>query len=112
MRHGEPKADRAAVILHEEAVPLQAQCSREAADNLGKTPDLVSTDIEGLDYAVIKSLDLSKYRPGVICAEGVPMSEDNKPSDLVTYLTAQGYVVRGGSMVNTIFVDGRRLKTA
>ena len=86
--------------------------NRVIADNLGKTPDLVSTDIEGLDYAVIKSLDLSKYRPAVICAEGVPMSEDNKPSDLVTYLTAQGYIVRGGSMVNVIFVDGRRLKTA
>ena len=84
--------------------------NRIIAEQLGKTPDLVSTDIEGLDYAVIKSLHLSKYRPGVICAEGVPMSGENKPSDLVTYLTAQGYVVRGGSMVNTIFVDGRRLK--
>ena len=83
--------------------------NRVIADNLGKTPDLVSTDIEGLDYAVIKSLDLSKYRPAVICAEGVPMNDENKPSDLVTYLTAKGYIVRGGSMVNTIFVDGRRL---
>ena len=86
--------------------------NRVIADQLGKTPDLLSTDIEGLDYAVIKSLDLSKYRPAVICAEGVPMSDENKPSDLVTYLTAKGYIVRGGSMVNTIFVDGLRLKTA
>jgi FkbM family methyltransferase len=80
------------------------------ADNLGKTPDLLSTDIEGLDYAVIKTLDLSKYRPGVICAEGVPMFENGRLGELATYLIAQGYVVRGGSMVNTIFVDGRRLK--
>jgi FkbM family methyltransferase len=80
------------------------------ADRLGKTPDLLSTDIEGLDYAVIKSLDLSKYRPGVICAEGVPMFDGGRLGELATYLTAQGYVVRGGSMVNTVFVDARRLK--
>jgi FkbM family methyltransferase len=97
------------VIARVSKMPL-ININRLIAEQLGKTPDLVSTDIEGLDYAVIKSLDLSKYRPGVICAEGVPMSGENKPSELVTYLTAQGYVVRGGSMVNTIFVDGRRLK--
>jgi len=79
------------------------------ADNLGKTPDLISTDIEGLDYAVIKSLDLSRYRPGVICSEGVSMLAPDKPSDLASYLLGQGYVVRGGSMVNTVYVDSRRL---
>ena len=84
--------------------------NRVIAEQLGRTPDLLSTDIEGLDYAVIKTLDLSKYRPGVICAEGVPMFEGGRLGDLATYLLAQGYVVRGGSMVNTIFVDARRLK--
>jgi hypothetical protein len=86
--------------------------NRVIAEQLGRTPDLLSTDIEGLDYAVIKTLDLSKYRPGVICAEGVPMFEGGRFGDLATYLVAQGYVVRGGSMVNTIFVDARRLKEA
>ena len=75
-----------------------------------RTPDLLSTDIEGLDYAVIKSLDMSKHRPGVICAEGVPMFDKGRLSHLATYLISQDYIVRGGSMVNTIFVDGRRLK--
>jgi len=85
--------------------------NRVIKEQLGdRAPDLLSTDIEGLDYAVIKSLDISKYRPGVICAEGVPMFEKGRLSDLATYLTAQDYVVRGGSMVNTIFVDARRVK--
>lgn len=75
-----------------------------------RTPDLLSTDIEGFDYRVIKSLDMSKHRPGVICAEGVPMFAQNRLSELATYLISQDYVVRGGSMVNSIFVDGRRLK--
>ena len=30
-------------------------------------------------------------------------------SDITTYLLAQGYVVRGGSTVNTIYVDSKRL---
>ncbi len=74
-----------------------------------RTPDLLSTDIEGLDYAVIKSLDMSIHRPGVICAEGVPMFDKGRLGELATYLIAQDYIVRGGSMVNTIFVDGRRV---
>jgi FkbM family methyltransferase len=86
--------------------------NRLIAEQLGRTPDLISTDIEGLDYAVIKSLDMSKHRPGVICAEGVPVFADGKQSDLATYLREHDYVVRGGSMVNTIFVDARRLKEA
>ena len=82
------------------------------ANNLGKAPDLISTDIEGLDYAVLKSLDLSRYRPGVICSEGVSMHAPDKPSDLASYLLGQGYVVRGGSMVNTVYVDSRRLTSS
>lgn len=83
--------------------------NRVIAEHLGRAPDLLSTDIEGWDYAIIRSLDLSRFRPGVICAEGVPMLEANRLSELATYLLAQDYVVRGGSMVNTIFVDARRL---
>ena len=86
--------------------------NRVIAAGFGKTPDLISTDIEGLDYAVLKSLDLSKYRPGVICAEGVPMYTPTRQSDLTRYLLAQDYVVRGGSTVNTIYVDARRLEGA
>jgi len=86
--------------------------NRLIGEQLGRTPDLISTDIEGLDEAVIKTLDLSRYRPGVICAEGVPMFMGGKVGDLATYLVAHGYVVRGGSMVNTVFVDAKRLPQA
>lgn len=86
--------------------------NRVISKYLGKTPDLVSTDIEGFDYAVLQSLDLSAYRPGVICAEGVPMYSPSEQSDLARYLLANGYVIRGGSTVNTIYVDSRRLQPA
>jgi len=37
------------------------------------------------------------------------MFAPDRLSDLTKYLLAQGYVVRGGSMVNTVYVDARRL---
>jgi FkbM family methyltransferase len=83
--------------------------NRVMAEHLGRAPDLLSTDVEGLDYAILRALDLNRFRPGVICAEGVPMSADGRHSDIATHLLSQDYVLRGGSMVNSIFVDARRL---
>jgi FkbM family methyltransferase len=42
------------------------------ADHLGRAPDLLSTDVEGLDEAILRTLDLARFRPGAICAEAVP----------------------------------------
>jgi FkbM family methyltransferase len=83
--------------------------NRLIAEQLGKAPDVLSTDIEGLDYDIIRSLDLSRFRPGAICAETVAMNEAGVNSDITKYLLAQSYVVRGGSTVNTIYVDSKRL---
>ncbi len=75
----------------------------------GRAPDLLSTDVEGLDYAIIRSLDLKRFRPGVICAETVPVYKRGIVSDITTYLRRRDYLPRGGSMFNTIFVDARRI---
>lgn len=76
----------------------------------GKVPDLLSTDIEGLDNAIIRTLDLARFRPGVICCEGVPFFKNGGQSEIAQYLVPQGYIPRGGSMVNSIFVDGTRVE--
>ena len=78
-------------------------------ETLGKAPDVLSTDIEGLDYDIIKSLDITRYRPGAICAETLAMNASGDYSEITKYLLTQGYVVRGGSTVNTIYVDAKRL---
>jgi FkbM family methyltransferase len=98
------------VVERVKKMPL-ININRMIADTLGKAPDLLSTDIEGLDYDVIRSLDLSKFRPGAICAETVTMYGPGEDSQITTYLVSQGYVVRGGSTVNTIYVDSKRLPT-
>jgi hypothetical protein len=79
------------------------------ATHLGKAPDLLSIDVEGLDLAILRSLDFKRYRPGVIIAETVAMKSPGVLSDIGSFLIGKRYVVRGGSMYNTIFVDSRRL---
>ena len=83
--------------------------NRIIEEQLGKAPDVLSTDIEGMDYSIIKTLDLARFRPGAICAETVAMSPGGDNSEITTYLLAQGYCVRGGSTINTIYVDSKRL---
>ncbi len=83
--------------------------NRVIQDHLGRAPDLLSTDIEGLDEAVLRSLDLSRFRPAAICAETPWTSKSGRPSRITRYLAARGYVPRGGSLYNTIYVDTRRI---
>jgi len=75
---------------------------------VGKAPDLVSIDIEGMDLAVIRTIDFEKYRPGAFIAETVRMGTPNEDSSIAEFLAAKGYVVRGGSLYNTIFADPAR----
>ena len=96
------------VVARVTKMPL-ININRAIADSLGKAPDLLSTDIEGLDYAIIRTLDLTRFRPGVICCEGVSVDRSGNPSEIATYLAGQEYILRGGSMVNSIFVDRKRL---
>jgi FkbM family methyltransferase len=89
-------------------VPL-ININRVIAEHFGSAPDLISTDVEGLDTAILKTLDLPRFRPGVICAEGAAIYANGDHSDLDKYLTANGYVQRGGSMVNSFFLDAKRI---
>jgi hypothetical protein len=83
--------------------------NKAIAENLGKAPDLLSTDIEGLDEAIIRTLDLSRFQPGVICAEDVAIGNDGGLSELAKNLKANGYVIRGGSMINSVFIEASRI---
>jgi FkbM family methyltransferase len=103
------RGQAASVVERVVKMPL-VNINRAIAEHLGRAPDLLSTDVEGLDYAILQALDLNTFRPGVICSEGVPMfAPEGRHSDIAKYLLSRDYVLRGGSMVNSIFVDGRRL---
>ena len=76
------------------------------AENFGgKAPDYISIDIEGLDYAVLKTLDFKKYRPKMFCAETLITNTFNHNPETTALMEANGYVLRGMTFPNKIFVD-------
>ena len=88
-------------------MPLVA-LTRVITEQLGAAPDVLSTDVEGLDFDILQTLDFERQRPGVICAESEWTTSAGAHSPLTAFLLAKGYVPRGGSLVNTIYVDGTR----
>lgn len=96
------------VVARVVKVPL-LDINRVIQEQWARAPDLLSTDVEGLDEAIIRTLDLSRYRPAVICAEAVPTTTGGQLSSLTSYLVSQEYSPRGGSMHNTVYLDSRRL---
>ena len=78
------------------------------AENFDDYPDLLSIDIEGLDLAVLKSLDYEKYPLPVICVETCTYSENHiRPKDptIADFLSGKGYEVYADTYINTIFVN-------
>jgi FkbM family methyltransferase len=76
----------------------------------GKAPDFLSTDVEGLDLAILKTLDFHRFRPKVICAETVdpeywgPAVTPMDP-EITNFLTEKGYESRAMTYQNTIYID-------
>jgi FkbM family methyltransferase len=90
-------------------VPL-VNINRVIAEHFGgKTPDIVSIDIEGLDLAVMKTLDYSKYRPKILCVETLIVKTTKHNPETTTFLASQGYELRGMTYPNTIYMDSKLL---
>jgi FkbM family methyltransferase len=92
-------------VLKRSLIPI----NRLMADHFVNAPDLLSIDIEGMDLAVLRTMDYRVHRPAAICAETKKpgMSHDSTP--VARFLRARGYVACAGSLYNTIFVDRARL---
>ena len=72
-------------------------------------PDFLSVDVEGLDLEILRTLDFEKHRPKVICVETIETGTNREMVETGQFLTGKGYVARGGSFFNTIFVDKKIL---
>ncbi len=70
-----------------------------------EAPDLLSIDIEGLDFDVIQTLDFNKYRPKIICIETIEYSTQRKNTELINFIASKNYMVYADTYINTIFVD-------
>jgi FkbM family methyltransferase len=66
-----------------------------------RIPDLLSIDIEGMDFEVLQSIDFRRFPFRVVCVEIQPYSEE----DIRTLMHNVGYysIIKCGS--NLIFVD-------
>ena len=75
--------------------------------NFDRYPDLLSIDIEGLDLAVLRSLDFETYPIPVVCAETCSYSENHvrpKNVGIAELMRSKGYEVYADTYINTIFV--------
>lgn len=104
------KATRGKVTLKEvRRMPLLDVNQVMAEHFQGRAPAFVSIDAEGWHFAILKSIDFSRFRPNVICIETKVSGEHRTIGGIAALMKAKGYVARGGSFVNTIFVDSRLL---
>jgi FkbM family methyltransferase len=83
--------------------------NRLMADHFGSAPDLLSIDIEGLDLAVLHTMDFRAHRPAAICAETKKPGASHDGTPIARFLRRKGYVACAGSLYNTIFVDRSRI---
>jgi FkbM family methyltransferase len=75
----------------------------------GAAPDFLSVDAEGWDLRILRSIDYRRLRPKVICAETLAFGSLRAMPEIPAFMRTKGYSVRGGSFVNTIFVDSTLL---
>jgi FkbM family methyltransferase len=66
--------------------------------------DLLSIDVEGHDLKVLKSLDLSRYRPKIVVIE-MHDYEGIERSEIYKYLTERGYALKYFAFLDAYFVD-------
>jgi FkbM family methyltransferase len=75
-------------------------------DHFKSFPNLISIDVEGLDFQILQSLDLTRYKPEVICIESITFSTSNNESkvkEIEEFMSLNGYFTFGDTHVNTIF---------
>jgi FkbM family methyltransferase len=72
--------------------------------------DLLSVDVEGLDLQILHSMNPDGPRPAVICVETSVYGTTGLVPEIFSLLAERGYAARGGSMINTVFVDVERMQ--
>jgi|GEM_PF-827144 len=78
----------------------------------GTAPDYLSIDVEGLEFAILKTIDFKRFRPKVICIETLVANTLKHNPEITAYMTSpdRGYEVRGMSYPNTFYMDKQLLK--
>ena len=73
-----------------------------------RVPNLISLDVEGLDFMILQSFDFDQFRPEIFCIETLSYTEDKterKLTEIIELMNQKGYMVYADTYINTIFVD-------
>ena len=70
-----------------------------------RCPDFLSIDVEGMDLALLQSMDFARHRPVVISIETIDFQTQAKNTEITEFLCSQGYRVQADTVINTIYVD-------
>ncbi|XWO13980.1 S-adenosylmethionine-dependent methyltransferase [Candidatus Hepatincola sp. Pdp] len=75
-------------------------------DNYIKSsPCILDIDVEGLDYEILKSLNINNYNVHAIIIElSSPIKGKEYTSEVINYLLQKGYILYSRTRVNHIFV--------
>jgi FkbM family methyltransferase len=69
-------------------------------------PNLISLDVEGLDFEILKTIDFKKFQPEVLCIETLsyePAEIERKNQQIVDFLVSKGYELFADTYINSIF---------
>ena len=88
---------------------IGVQTFAQAVDgHLGRTPDLVSLYVEGLELEILHSIDFSRYRPHVFCIETLSYAEGDgsgiKSPEIHALMLENGYLLHADTYINSIYV--------
>lgn len=73
----------------------------------GIFPDLLSIDVEGMDFDILKTIDYSNNSPKVICVEAAdysPIGAGERRAELIEFLIQNGYYEYANTNLNSIMV--------
>ncbi len=75
-----------------------------------KGVDYVSIDAEGVDIAILKSIDFQQYRPKLFCVEANKNVLDRMAkSEVIEFLESKDYVLLADTSINYIFLAKEEL---
>lgn len=87
----------------ERVIEIPCLTFAQAVERTGVTPDLLSIDVEGYDFRVLKTIDFERYPIRVIIAEYDGKCGQNE-EDMAEYLAGQGYELYRRYSTNGLFV--------
>lgn len=76
-------------------------------ENFDAPPNLLSIDVEGLDFEILKTYDFDHYGPEIICVETITYTEDaseQKLPEIKEFISSKGYFLYADTYINSIFV--------